>query len=177
MANFQEEISKLNSDYDVLEKQYSTGNCWRLSTTMQELEGAMREHIQEITKSEIIQIINKLRSNTELDKHEIDYIKLWICGDADYYVELENNYDDWVEELKRLVEEIKKMDVEQPDFNTSSKLRAMLLDGIRVIGDIMFFLKQKERVKNFTESTEEIDPQERDLLIRLLEGKIASPNE
>ena len=60
MANFKEKMAKLNTDYDVLEKQYSTGNCWKLSTTMQELEGAMREHIQEITKSEISQIIEKL---------------------------------------------------------------------------------------------------------------------
>ena len=177
MANFKENVTKLISDYDDLKQQYSTGNCWKLSTTMQELEGTMREHIQEITKSEIIQVIEKLKSKTPLEKGEVEYIKLWICGDAEYYVKLENNYNDWTEELKRLMEEIKIIDTEDIDYNNSSKLRAMLLDGIRVIGDILFFLKQKERITNFTESTKEIDPQERDLLIQLLEGKIASPNE
>ncbi|MCK5082339.1 MAG: hypothetical protein KAR31_05485, partial [Candidatus Omnitrophica bacterium] len=142
-----------------------------------EFEEAVREHIQEVTKNEILEIIKKLKEAVPLNEQEINYIKLWICGDADYYVKLENNYNDWTEELKRLMEEIKQEDVQQPDFNAASKLRARLLDGIRVIGDIVFFLKQKDRVKNFTESTEEIDPEESALLVRLLEGKIASPNE
>lgn len=177
MGNLKDKIDKISLDFDALETQYTTGNCWRLSTTMQELESELREHIQEITKIEIKKIIEKLRSNTQLEQQEIDYIKLWICGDADYYVQMENNLNDWINELKRLVEAIKVMDVEQADFSVSSKLRAMLLDGIRVSGDIMFFLKQKERVKNFTESTLEIDAPERDLLIKLLEGKMASPTE
>ena len=176
MSDLKEQLTKVNDDYRSLAQQYTTGHCWKLSTTLQEFEGALREHIQGITKSEIVQIIGKLRSNARLDKHELDYIKLWIVGDADYYLRLENNYNDWVQELKRLIDEINKIDVKQSDFIAASKLRALLLDGIRVIGDIMFFLQQKERVKNFTESTQEIDPEERELLIRLIEGKIASPN-
>ena len=177
MGNLTEKMTELNAHYDALESEYSAGNCWRLSTTMQEFEEAMREHIQEVTKNEILEIIKKLKEAVPLNEQEINYIKLWICGDADYYVKLENNYNDWTEELKRLMGEIKQEDVQQPDFNAASKLRARLLDGIRVIGDIVFFLKQKDRVKNFTESTEEIDPEESALLVRLLEGKIASPNE
>jgi len=177
MTKIKENIAKINSDYDALNKQFNTGNCWQLSTTMQDLEGTLREHIQEITKNEISQIIKKLESNTELSNHELDYIKLWMVGDAEYYVKLENNYNDWLEELKRLINEINKFETSQPDFNDSSNLRAMVLDAIRVLGDILFFIKQQERVKNFTESTKEINPQERDLLIQLLKGKIASPNE
>ncbi|MCK5083611.1 MAG: hypothetical protein KAR31_11940 [Candidatus Omnitrophica bacterium] len=177
MGNLTEKIAELNGNYAALGGECSTGNCWKLSTTMQELEGEMREHIQEVTKAQIMQIIEKLKAEEPLNEQEVEYIKLWICGDADYYVKLENNFNGWTEELDRLMEEIKQEDAQEPDFNTASKLRARLLDGMRVLGDIMFFLKQKERVKNFTESTEEIDPQESALLVRLLEGKIASPNE
>jgi len=63
------------------------------------------------------------------------------------------------------------------DLGAASKLRAKLLDGIRVLGDIVFYVKQQDRVKNFKESTKEIDDQERALLIQLLEGKILSPTE
>jgi len=177
MADFKEAFEKLNADYNSLNEGYTTGNCWRLSTTMQELEGALREYVQEITKDEILQIITKLKSKEQLDENEVEYLKLWIAGDADYYVQTENNFNDWVTEFNRLIKEINKFHDNKLSFSEASNLRAMLLDGIRVAGDILFFLKQKDRINNFTESTKDIDPEERDLLIRLLEGKIRSPNE
>lgn len=177
MSDFQKSLDEIQSQFATLESSYSTGNCWRLSTTMQELDASLREHIQAVTQSEVEAIIDKLQGNKELTAEEIQLIKLWICGDADYYVKLENNYKEWVEELKRLVGEISKAQGNNPDFEASSNLRARLLDAIRVIGDILFFLKQKERIDNFTESTQVIDPQEADLLVRLLQGKIVSDKE
>lgn len=177
MSDFKPSLNEIQSQLATLEGSFTTGNCWRLSTTMQDLDAALREHIQAITKSEVEAIIGKLKSNRQLTAEEIDLIKLWICGDADYYVKLENNYNDWVDELKRLVGEIAGADGDNPDFAASSKLRARLWDGIRVLGDILFFLKQKERIDNFTESTQVIDPQEADILVRLLQGKMISEKE
>ena len=57
MANFTERLAKINNDYMSLTKQYNTGSCWKLSMTMSEFEGALREHIQKITEREIRQII------------------------------------------------------------------------------------------------------------------------
>jgi len=177
MANFKDVIGKLNNDYNAAMDRNDTTTFWNLSTTFQEYEEALREHIQEITKDQIQEIINKLRNSQQLSVNELEYVKLWIVGEADYYVKLENNYKDWIDELKRLVDEINKNHENEPDFICASKQRAMLLDGIRVAGDIVFFVKQQQRIKNFTESTQEIDPEERSLLIRLLEGKIRSPRE
>ncbi len=170
-------LSKIDTDYSESNLAKTTGTYWKLSTTLQETESQLREYIQEITKNEISQIIEKLKSNRPLNKQELEYIKLWIVGDADYYVKFENNYNDWVVELKRLMVEINQCNSENLSFKEASKLRAIVLDGIRVLGDIVFFIKQKERLRNFAESTEEINDEERNLLIRLLEGKIRSPNE
>ena len=177
MQNFKEQIEKLKTEYEVAINNFTASGCWRLSTVMQEFEGSLREHIQEQTRDEIVQVVAKLRSKQPLDQKEIDYIKLWIVGDAEYYVKLENNVQDWIKEIKRIVGVVVAVDHNEVDFEASSKLRAQLLDGMRVLGDIMFFLKQKERIQNFTESTQEIDDQERDLLIMLLEGKVISSNE
>lgn len=177
MSDFKASLNDIQSQFASLEGNLKTGSCWRLSTTMQDLDAALREHIQAVTKTEVEGIISKLQSNQELTPDEIELIKLWICGDADYYVKLENNYNDWVQELKRLVGEIAQAQGDNPDFKAASNLRARLLDAIRVLGDIVFFLKQKERIANFTESTKVIDPQEADLLVRLLQGKIISENE
>ncbi len=177
MSDFRGSLSEIQSQFATLDSNYNTGNCWRLSTAMQDLDAALREHIQAITKTEVESIIGKLQNNQELSADEINLVKLWICGDADYYVKLENNYKEWVEELRRLVGEIAQAQGENPDFTAASNLRARLLDGIRVLGDILFFLKQKERIDNFAKSTQVIDAQEADLLVRLLQGKIISENE
>ncbi len=174
MANLNEIFTNLESNYQTLSQQQTTGNCWQFSTTMQDLGEALREHIQDSTKEEIRLIVTKLKSNLVLNAQDLQYVKLWICGDAEYYSNLENNYGDWAKELERLMTEIKRIKSENPDFITSSTLRAMFTDGIRVIGNMMFYLKEKERVHNFIQSTKEIDIEERALLIRLLEAKIHS---
>lgn len=176
MSNLKTSLMKINTQYDNFTKKSSSENCFRLSTAMKDLEEMMREYIQDITKGELEQIISKLKSNKQLDKHEIDYIKLWIVGDAQHYAQLENNYKDWLNEVERLMKEINKINADNPDFVASSRLRATLMDGVRTLNSVMYFLTQEERLKNFLESTQEIDPEERDLLIRLLEGKISSPD-
>ncbi len=177
MSNLKDHFDKVKQDYEKVKSDFSTGNCWVLSTTLSDFEGEMREHIQQITGDKIDAIIQKLQKKTLLDPEDLEYIKLWIVGDADYYVKMENNYNDWVQELERLIALYGQMEKDSLVFSEAAKLRAMLLDGVRVLGDIVFFLKQKERIKNFTESTEELDDDERDLLIRLLSGKKLSPNE
>jgi hypothetical protein len=177
MNNLQERIEQLRGEYQDLKNNKTTGNCWRLSTTMQEIEAGLREHVQGLTKDTITAIISKLETGQNLTPDDIQAIKLWICGDASYYVQLENNYQDWLEELDRTVQEVDALANNQPDFDIASRMRATLLDSIRVLGDIMFYLKQKERIENFDDSTQEIDPQERELLNMLLKGQLRYPNE
>jgi len=175
MSNFNEFLNKLNQENEETQSAPGVGTYWKLSETLQTYEISLREHIQAITKTEIEQIIGKLKSNAPLDKQDLEYIRLWIVGDAETYVKLENNYNDWIEELKRLVGEINSTAKDEPSFTEASKLRALLLDATRVLGNIVFFQSQKDRVKQFVESTEEIDPSERDILIDLLQGKMNSP--
>lgn len=177
MASIQETIAKIKSQYESATNNPSTTQYWNLSSTLDELEGGLREHMQATTKDQITQIINSLETSQNLSPDDVELIKLWLVGDADYYLQMENNYNDWLVELKRLIGEYEKIDEENLDITKASKLRAEALDGVRVLGDIVFFLKQKERVKNFESSVEEIDPQERRFIIDILKGKIKSPRE
>ena len=136
-------VGKFNEDFSKLGSDRSTGDFWNLSMTMQEYEIQLREYIQDTTRREIETIIKKLQSNAPLSGSDLDYIKLWIIGDAEYYVQLENNYQDWLDEIKRLGKEIRSTHSENPDFKTAAKLRALMLDGIRVLGSIVFYLQQK----------------------------------
>ncbi|MFT7538702.1 MAG: hypothetical protein ACI9F2_000853 [Lysobacterales bacterium] len=63
------------------------------------------------------------------------------------------------------------------DYKKASEMRAVSLDAVRVLGDIVFYQRQMQRVENFVESTESIDDEERVLLVELLVRKLNSATE
>lgn len=174
MTDFSDLSTRINRGFNDVERVKDAGSCQRLAAIFSDVELQLREYIQEITKDEINKIIQKLETEREITKEEISFIKLWIVGDADYYVKLENNFNDWLSELKRIVDEINKINEPKPNFETASHLRAILEDGKRVIYDIAFFLEKKERIRNFEEATLELDKEERSLLIRLFKQRLIS---
>jgi hypothetical protein len=166
--------ARINGTLNDAEKNKDAASYQRLATIFSEYEIQLREHIQEITKEEISRIIQKLESQKEINPEELKFVKLWIVGDAEYYTRMENNFNDWLIEVKRIVDEINKINAAEPDFEAASRLRAMLEDGKRVIYDISFFLEKKEREAKFTEATLELDKEEKELLVKLLRSKLAS---
>lgn len=174
MSTLSELSARVNDSFDVAQKNNDAASYQRLATDVSEYEIQLREYIQRITKGEITRIIKKLESQKEINAEELKFIRLWIVGDADYYTKLENNFDDWMAEVKRIIGEINKISIAEPDFEAASRLRAMLEDGKRVMYDIAFFLEKKEREAKFTEATLELDREEKDLLAKLLKSKLAS---
>jgi hypothetical protein len=174
MSNLSELSTKINASFDAAQKNNDAASYQRLATDVSEYEIQLREYIQEITKREISRIIQKLENQKEISAEELKFIKLWIVGDAEYYTRLENNFNDWLAEVRRVIGEINKINAAEPDFETASRLRAMLEDGKRVMYDIAFFLEKKERETKFTEATLELDSEEKDLLAKLLKSKLAS---
>lgn len=67
-----------------------------------DLQNALREQCQELMRPEAQALIAKLKSGKALSKDDIGVLRRWIVGDAEHYVKLENNFNDWVEEVKRL---------------------------------------------------------------------------
>ena len=165
---------KLDQGFSKLGRMPDTGSYERLAGIFDEFEGALREHIQETTENRISEIINKLKLDEAISSEDIEYIKLWIVGDADYYTKLENNFGDWVKELERLRNEIAKINDSHPDLPACLKLRAILQDGLRLIPSIIFFLEQKERVDHFNRATAKLGREERNLLIKVLNNKLSS---
>ncbi|MDD3374191.1 MAG: hypothetical protein PHY73_00515 [Candidatus Omnitrophica bacterium] len=173
--NFCNCFKKIKEDHLLLEKNFSSEACWKLSTALQEADNELREGIQELTKIEVKKIINKLVGNQSLSSEELEYLKLWIVGDADYYIKMENNFEEWVREVKRLIDEINKETKDNMDFVCAGKIQGMVRDVIRTLGDVLFYLQSKERLEKFKEATKKIDNEERALLIDLLQHKMNSP--
>jgi len=136
----------------------------------------LREYIQAETGTDLKLVISKLRSGRDLDAEEMELIKLWIVGDAQYYTQLENNVQEWESELKRLIAEINKYKDAPASVETASYLRGLFRDGSRVITDIFYYLEQKDRIARFQEATWKTDFDDRAILVKLLEQKMSTPD-
>jgi hypothetical protein len=174
MGDIKDQIRSLNADYQSALKANSNASYSKLSINIADTETAIREYIQDITKKDIQGIINKLRNGDQLTKFEIDYIKLWMVSDAESYVAEENDLDNWKNEVRRLIDQINAYQKAELNFTEAAQLRALLLDLTRNIGNINFYLQEKERVERFNESIKDIDGEAREFIINLLISKMQS---
>lgn len=171
------DIVKIGSSLKLLESA-SQSEVSDLVSSFSNLEGQLREYVQEITKKQILAIINKLRSSESLSEDELKYVELWVVGDAEYYTKLENNFKDWIDEFNRIINEVKKITEKESalDLEVCNRLRALSKDAVRNISDINYFIEQRERIAKFKESIAKIDEEERETLIEVLVSKLNSDN-
>jgi len=137
----------------------------------------VREEMQKETSPRIKEIISKLKSNRQIAAEEIALIKAWIVGDAEGYIKMENNFQDWVSEYERL--EIILARYESKDCSPEDllKLHGVIEDATRVSYDIANFLEQQVRIKKFESAVADgLDKNGRDTLVRILTGKLQSPD-
>ncbi len=96
-------------------------------------------------------------------------MKLWIVGDARSYAKMENNFNDWVNEFKRL----KTVLAEYEDKDLSKvqllNIRGVFEDAARAAADIGNLLEKKERIKKFEEATKSPQGLDREILVDVLE--------
>lgn len=176
MANFVQILDKLQKDCEDTFKKGTGDAISKLMTIFDELGIFLREHIQDITQSKIKSAISRLKQGASLSGEEKDYVRLWMVGDADYYAKMENNYQDWVNEIDRLMSDIAKLKCENPDVEVASKLCSLFRDASRTLADIFYYVQQKERLEKFAKAMEELAPEDRIFLARLLEQKLKSPD-
>jgi hypothetical protein len=134
----------------------------------------LREQMQAETSEKISKIINNLKSDEEITEADLMLIRLWIVGDAASYVQMENDYQKWLEELNRLfgvIEELKGQDL---SLENMYKLQGTARDAIRVIGDIVFFKQQQERIDKFENASKNLNSGNKLVLAKILKQKLES---
>lgn len=138
------------------------------------VKAELREALQKLTAAPVRTIISKLKQKKPLTDSEIGLLRLWIVGDAEAYVMTENNYNEWIDEMKRLVREIQQYKDQTPELDTVVALQGRVVDLHRNLQDIINFLSEKERVDRFIHSTQQIDSEEAHALAAMLERKLQS---
>ena len=153
-----------------------SGSYLRLGAVLAEMKNVCRETLQLMTRDKANEIIKKLKGNLPISADDLQVVRLWIIGDVEQYVRGENNFEDWLKEVDRLSEEIKKLDGRMLDDQGVKGLQALLVDLDRTIQDIIQYLTDKERIATFENATQDIDPDERKTLVDILSRKLESPD-
>ncbi len=144
---------------------------------LNENKNIIREEIQKATSEEVKDIISRLNANKELTSEDIDMIELWIIGDAESYTRIENNFQDWLEEYKRLENVIRNYEGNDCTLSDLFKLHGVIEDAIRVSYDIAYFLENKKRIERFESSVKNatsLGKEARDFLVSILMEKLQS---
>lgn len=157
-------------------KQESDAHYQQLQTEIAELEALAREAFQTRLEGLYLSIIQKLEDGQALTTAEHDILEMLVVGEARYYLRVENEVEHWRSELKRLLEELKKQQIAGLDeIDSLMKVRALCREAMRVVPDLAYYFREKERVRSFEQATREaIDLDTRRALANLIKDMMAS---
>lgn len=142
---------------------------------LSEVEAFVREVQQTMWGDDARATIRRLEKGEPLNDTDHDVIRAFLISDAQGYLAHENNYGDWLRELKRLIDDLETR-VNMVDRDSIVDLRGVLRDAIRLVPDIRNYLTEKRRVEKFEQAVDTLDETSRDMLHRILAGKLRSPN-
>jgi hypothetical protein len=149
----------------------------RLDQKLRTLAGLCRETFQETLADAYALIADKLERGEPLTSGERTAVELLFTGEATYYLKTENNFDDWISELQRLVAELDRRRAE--GLNSLADLmhvQALCRDAMHVTPEVIYYLREKQRVEQFRESLSgEISREGGRLLGRMIRDLMASP--
>jgi hypothetical protein len=66
-----------------------------LSSALSRLSDELGEQIQAATAAQVTPLISLLKADGPIEAKELGLIRLWLVGDAEYYVKTENDFPAW----------------------------------------------------------------------------------
>jgi len=169
-----EKLSEIISHKQTVDENTEEGYFNKVTAPLVSLGDYLREQMQAETSEKISMIINNLKSDGEITESDLMLIRLWIVGDAASYVQMENDYQKWLEELNRLFGVIEEIKGQELSLENMYKLQGTARDAIRVIGDIVFFKQQQERINKFENASKNLNPANKLALAKILKQKLES---
>jgi hypothetical protein len=118
--------------------------------------------------------IKSLSAGRALSPNAQAAVRAIIVGDAESYLEMENNFKDWIAELQRLEGEMHRL-AQSPSPQTVAQLRGVAKDAVRLLPNIRSYAEEKDRLDRFNAALANLDEANRELLVQLLREKLESP--
>jgi hypothetical protein len=150
------------------------GRINALSGALATLDSELREQIHGATAAQVAPLITTLQADGPVGPPDLELIRLWLVGDAEYYLKMENDFPAWMAELNRLIGVLRDLRSEAVTPVTLSRIEATVRDALRVSGDIVFYRQQEERVQSFQNATKELTRDDKRILASLLAEKLNS---
>jgi hypothetical protein len=160
-------------------QQAAADNCAdtyaNVATDLVKSKDAIRQAIERATAEAIAAIIPKLENNQPLNSAEKETVKLWVVGDAEGYVKMENNFQDWLKEYRRLMDVIADWENKVASVEELVEIHGALEDAIKVADAMAHFLDDRERVARFENAINNLQAEDNRFIANLLKSMLASP--
>ena len=156
MAGNQDVSSKLKDTLDLAARSFEvekSDGYHALQEDLQELETAARKSFQ--NHEDCKSLVSKLEKGAALSSDEMDTLKLVMIGDADYYLKYDDDFERSEGELKKIIDEIGKLQAGNLDVDGLMHLRVLCREASSVALPTAHYLEQKERVRKFEEATKD----------------------
>jgi len=140
---------------------------------LSEVDAYARETQQAMWVDEAKQAIKRLEKGGPLTETDLDVIRTFLISDAEQYLAVENNFGDWLNELKRLAQDLQTR-ARTVDRHSIGALRGTLKDAIRLAPDIRNYLEEQERVQKLNNAMQTLDQASRDMIANLLREQLRS---
>jgi len=140
---------------------------------IKEHKDEVREQIQMRTAPQIAAIISKLHADEDITAQDIALIRVWIVGDAESYLNVENDFENWLAEHDRLREILARFtEKSEVEFAELLEIQGVLEDAARVSLEIANYLEMRERVMHFDQIVREPERINKAILATILTRKL-----
>ncbi|MDA8129949.1 MAG: hypothetical protein M0011_00445 [Elusimicrobia bacterium] len=140
------------------------------------LNAALREEMQAATAETVKILISKLQKGLAPAPDEMEFIRLWLIGDAEAYLSRENDLENWLKELERIMSEVSAGGA-PANVRSAMGLQGTVADALGLVPGIQRYYEAADRVKRFEKSTASLDASTMLLISNLLESKIKSASD
>lgn len=176
MAENQEVSTKLGETLGLADRCFKAENSEgyeALAEELEELETLAKKSFE--THADYKSLLKKLENANPLTPDELNTLKLLMVGDAEYYLKYDDDFDRSESELKKILEEIRKLHSSDLDVDGLMHLRALCREACSVARPTAFYLEQKERAGKFEEATRDgIDSESAKFLANIIKTMMSS---
>ena len=131
-------------------------NYEELNRQFNQVETTARETYQAALRNDYEGLVQKLENGGSLTPAEQETLRLLIVGSADFYLQSEDDFQAWKDELQRLAQEIGAMQAAGlTTVGDLMRLQALCREAKRVLPDVLYYLREQRRVRRFETSMQE----------------------
>ena len=146
-----------------------------MATELVKSKNDIRQAIEQATASDVAAIIGKLENNQPLTEAEKQTVKLWMVGDAEGYVKSETNFQEWLQEYRRLMDVIAAWESKTASIQEMVEVHGVLEDAIKLADAVAHYLEDQERVARFENAMTVMNAEDNKFIAGMLKTMLTPP--